>query len=476
MRVVLEGELQLSRATIKSLESKFPRIWGVSIQANLKPTAAWLADVGLTRKQVAKVVAGFPPVLRCSIEANLKPTVAWLEDVGLSRQQVAKVVAGFPPVLGYSIDGNLKPTVAWLEDVGLSREQVAKVVATLPQVLGYSIDGNLKPTVAWLQDVGLSREQVAKVVARNPQVLGYSIRANLSVKHQLLQGFFCDNDICRMFVYLPAVLGYSIRRLHHRLHVLHQNSQMEKLAATMRRRILSTLEVSPDIALFLSGFRKMMKVTDSTGKVNPASLRLRCCRQCCTSAETCAETDAFEAAARTWTEADTLKNQLSVLQLFLPRLVPKPELPALCEFSRSRCLRPDAVAQSFGMECFRAFKVVEKEHNKELYMEGLGFKGEFRGMAADGGVLHWQQTLSLLPRLREGPRVRPPQALIACNTAMVTLERASRWAGALAIFEALPRQLPGVHQRSLAPSGASLTTALLALRSGSLWQAPVPAK
>ena len=74
----------------------------------------------------------FPPVLGCSIEGNLKPTVAWLEDVGLSRQQVAKVVAGFPAVLGYSIDGNLKTTVAWLEDVGLSRQQVAKVVAGFP--------------------------------------------------------------------------------------------------------------------------------------------------------------------------------------------------------------------------------------------------------------------------------------------------------------------------------------------------------
>ena len=59
---------------------------------------------------------------------NLKPTVAWLEDVGLGRAQVAKVVAGFPNVLGLSIEGNLKATVAWLEDVGLGRAQVAKVI------------------------------------------------------------------------------------------------------------------------------------------------------------------------------------------------------------------------------------------------------------------------------------------------------------------------------------------------------------
>ena len=233
MRAVLEVELQLSRATVESLENKFPKICGVSIESRFKPVVAWLEDVGLSRQQVAKVVAGHPQVLGYSIDGNMKPTVAWLEDVGLSRQQVAKVVAGSPAVLGYSINANLKPTVVWLEHVGLSRQQVAKVVAGKPQVLGYSIDGNLKPTVAWLECVGLSRQQVAKIVATCPAVLGYSIVANLSVKHQLLQGFFCDSDICRMLVYLPAFFGYSIKRLHHRLHVLQKSGQTRKLAASM---------------------------------------------------------------------------------------------------------------------------------------------------------------------------------------------------------------------------------------------------
>ena len=52
---------------------------------------------------MAKVVARHPQVLGLSIEAKMKPTVAWLEDVGLNRAQVAKVVAGFPQVLGYSL-------------------------------------------------------------------------------------------------------------------------------------------------------------------------------------------------------------------------------------------------------------------------------------------------------------------------------------------------------------------------------------
>ncbi|CAE7430096.1 unnamed protein product [Symbiodinium sp. KB8] len=193
----LKEKLQFSEVGISRLASRSQKIWGMSI------------------------------------ESNLKPTVAWLEDVGLSREQVAKVVAGFPQVLGCSIDGNLKLTVAWLEDVGLSREQVAKVVAGFPQVLGYSIDGNLKPTVAWLEDVGLSREQVAKVVAGSPQILGYSIGKNLSRKVSLLQQFFSKEQICSMIAYHPAMLGYRYARMLTRLKVLQEHGCLCKLAQVM---------------------------------------------------------------------------------------------------------------------------------------------------------------------------------------------------------------------------------------------------
>ena len=136
MRTFLQMELGFSNSCMDTLGDKFPSIWGVNIEGNLRPTVAWLEDVGLSRAQVAKVIAVKPQVLGLSIEGNLRPTVAWLEDVGLSRAQVAKVIAVFPSVLGYSIEGNLRPTVAWLEDVGLSRAQVAKVIAVCPSVLG----------------------------------------------------------------------------------------------------------------------------------------------------------------------------------------------------------------------------------------------------------------------------------------------------------------------------------------------------
>eukprot|EP00439_Symbiodinium_sp_Y106_P039627 s8097_g4.t2 len=226
-------DVGLSRQQVTKVVAGFPSVLGYSIDGNLKPTVAWLEDVGLSQQQVAKVVAGFPSVLGYSIDANLKPTVAWLEGVGLSRRQVAKVVAGFAPVLGCSIEGNLKPTVAWLEDVGLSRQQVAKVVAVFPSVLGCSIEGNLKPTVAWLEDVGLSREQVAKVVAGFPAVLSYSIENNLSKKYMLLRQFFSKEDICSMIVYLPQMLSLGYARLFHRLKVLLEHGCSYKLARVM---------------------------------------------------------------------------------------------------------------------------------------------------------------------------------------------------------------------------------------------------
>ena len=211
VRKFLKEEIRFSAASMEDLAVRFPRLWGCNVKGNLKPTVAWLEDVGLNRQQVAKVIAGSPQVLGCSLEGNLKPTVAWLEDVGLSRQQVAKVIAGSPRVLGYSLEGNLKPTVAWLEDVGLNRKQVAKVIAGSPQVLGYSLEGNLKPTVAWLEDVGLNRKQVAKVIAGSPQVLGCSLEGNLKPTVAWLEDVgLSRQQVAKVIAGSPRVLGYSL--------------------------------------------------------------------------------------------------------------------------------------------------------------------------------------------------------------------------------------------------------------------------
>ena len=291
----LEKELKFSKKGIQALARRFPRIWGISV---MKPTVAWLEDVGLSRQQVARVVAlpsssagsqhrgqsqtdnsvvrgcwaepttggqsrcWLPRVLSYSIDGNLKPTVAWLEGVGLSRQQVATVVATKPQVFGYSIEGNLKPTVAWLEDVGLSRQQVAKVVAGYSPFLGYSIDGNLKPTVAWLEDVGLSRQQVAKVVAGCPAVLGCSVENNLSKKLFLLQQFFSKEDICSMIAYLPPMLSLSYARLFHRLKVLQEHGCSYKLARVMA---LTDAKFAQRFPPFVDGMSRNIVVAQKAG-------------------------------------------------------------------------------------------------------------------------------------------------------------------------------------------------------------------
>eukprot|EP00439_Symbiodinium_sp_Y106_P044910 s940_g5.t1 len=207
----LEADLKLSDTSIRALGSKFPNIWGCSAVNTLKPTAAWLEDVGLSREQVASIIGRFPAVLGYSIEAKLKPTVAWLEEIGLSRQQVAKTIARFPAVLGCNIDANLRPTVAWLEEVGLSREQVAKSVARFPSVLQYSIEANMKPTVVWLEEIGLTREQVAKAIARFPAVLGCSIAANLRPTVAWLEEVGLSREqVAKVVARFPAVLGCSI--------------------------------------------------------------------------------------------------------------------------------------------------------------------------------------------------------------------------------------------------------------------------
>ena len=206
----LEKDLGFSKSQSQTLVRKFPRLLR-SVEGSLKPTVAWLQDVGLSPQQVAKVVAACPPVLSYSLEAKLKPTVAWLGDTGLSRTQVAKAICSSPFILGRSIVANLKPAVAWLEDVGLSRKQMVKVVAGHPQLFGYSLEANLKSTAAWLEGVGLSRRQVAKVLAVQPKVFGYNLEANLKPTVAWLEdvGLSRQQVISAISIF-PHILGCSV--------------------------------------------------------------------------------------------------------------------------------------------------------------------------------------------------------------------------------------------------------------------------
>ena len=201
----------LSVSQVGQMVARSPRVLGLSIEANLKPTIKWIQGLGLSQSQAAKVIATCPSVLGYSIEANLKPTVEWIQGLGLSQPQLAKVITSKPQVLGLSIEANLKPTVEWIQGLGLSQPQLAKVITSKPQVLGYSIEANLKPTVEWIQGLGLSQSQVAKVIATCPSVLGLSIEANLKPTVEWIQGLgLSQSQVAKVIATCPSVLGYSI--------------------------------------------------------------------------------------------------------------------------------------------------------------------------------------------------------------------------------------------------------------------------
>ena len=62
-----------------------PQLLGLSIEENLKPTAEWFLDIGLSQAQVVKVIAGSPSILGLSIEENLRPTVQWFSGHGAQQ-------------------------------------------------------------------------------------------------------------------------------------------------------------------------------------------------------------------------------------------------------------------------------------------------------------------------------------------------------------------------------------------------------
>ena len=68
-------------------------------------------------------IASAPNLLTYSVEANLKPTAAYLtEELGVSKAKIASA----PVLLALSVESNLKPTAAYLtEELGVSKAKIA---------------------------------------------------------------------------------------------------------------------------------------------------------------------------------------------------------------------------------------------------------------------------------------------------------------------------------------------------------------
>uniref|UniRef100_A0A0A8YBX3 Uncharacterized protein n=1 Tax=Arundo donax TaxID=35708 RepID=A0A0A8YBX3_ARUDO len=126
-----------------------------------KPDAviAFLSDLGVPRSDIAAVAAFDPPFLCASVEKNLAPRVAELADLGLLRDQIARLI---PLALSsFRISSLGRNLSFWLSVFDGSFEMLLRALRLNSAILRVDIEKVVMPNLAFLQQCGVSVSEVA---------------------------------------------------------------------------------------------------------------------------------------------------------------------------------------------------------------------------------------------------------------------------------------------------------------------------
>ena len=124
-------DLKISpQVAIVKMAARQPTLWGLSLEHNLRPTAASLGSFcNLSSSEVGEMVRRAPEILVLNWKSNLEPTLRFLtQRLDLNPSQLSGLVQASPRVLAESIHRSLEYKIALLEKHGSRDEDEAESV------------------------------------------------------------------------------------------------------------------------------------------------------------------------------------------------------------------------------------------------------------------------------------------------------------------------------------------------------------
>jgi hypothetical protein len=156
------------------VQSSSASVWGLSVEANLKPTIDFLAAILPEKQDLRKCLLAHPQLLALSL-ANLKEKVDYFNsfsDRTEGKQGLAaRVLLRTPAVYSLSLSNSIKPKIEFLGAVWgtntpllvqrksddydtVGRKRLNSLLCTFPNVLTLSLEGNIRPTIKFYNRTG----------------------------------------------------------------------------------------------------------------------------------------------------------------------------------------------------------------------------------------------------------------------------------------------------------------------------------
>ncbi|KAI8541343.1 hypothetical protein RHMOL_Rhmol08G0053500 [Rhododendron molle] len=130
-------ELGLSTKNRGKVLMRFPPILGVGVE-KLRDTAEYFHSIGV---DVGTLLHKCPQIFGLSIEANLKPVTEFFLERGFSIEEIAFMVSRFGNFYTLSLSNNIMPKWEFFLTTGYAKSDLVKY----PQYFGHSLEERIKP-------------------------------------------------------------------------------------------------------------------------------------------------------------------------------------------------------------------------------------------------------------------------------------------------------------------------------------------
>ncbi|XP_058227779.1 transcription termination factor MTERF5, chloroplastic-like isoform X2 [Rhododendron vialii] len=141
-------ELGLSTKNRGKVLMRFPPILSVGVE-KLRDTAEYFHSIGV---DVGTLLYKCPQIFGLSIEANLKPVTEFFLERGFSIEEVAFMVSRFGNFYTLSLSNNIMPKWEFFLTTGYAKSDLVKY----PQYFGHSLEERIKPRYAIMKKCGVT--------------------------------------------------------------------------------------------------------------------------------------------------------------------------------------------------------------------------------------------------------------------------------------------------------------------------------
>lgn len=195
----------------RATTAKFPRFLAYDISTNIRPKINYLQEYFNDEVAISHIIRKYPYFL-ISRMSTIEERLQRIADIANDRSDALTLIKRQPRLL-YATSSAFILKVIWLEKLGFKRHEIVNLLLRYPSIFVTNTI-KLEEKLDWLVQAGYGDGDPRRIIWINPPCLGYTVES-MKTKFYLLRDHL-KIDLEQIHN-CPSALGYSTKRLYHRI-------------------------------------------------------------------------------------------------------------------------------------------------------------------------------------------------------------------------------------------------------------------